>query len=72
MEVVDEAIERDGLGSLRLLDLDTVRERWDVPMKSRRNEQSNIRNSVGTNNCNTDDMGAARSVIGFGVFGRNR
>ena len=29
--VVDEAIERDGLGSLRLLDLDTVRERWDVP-----------------------------------------
>ena len=28
---VDEAIERDGLGSLRLLDLDTVRERWDVP-----------------------------------------
>ena len=29
--VVDEAIEEDGLGSLRLLDLDTVRERWDVP-----------------------------------------
>ena len=29
--VVDEAIERDGLRSLRLLDLDTVRQRWDVP-----------------------------------------
>ena len=30
-EAVDQAIETNGFKSLRLLDLDTVRQRWDVP-----------------------------------------
>ena len=30
-DVVEDAIEREGFAALRLFDLDTVRERWDVP-----------------------------------------
>ena len=30
-DVVEDAVEREGFAALRLFDLDTVRERWDVP-----------------------------------------